>query len=230
MVPAIVAASILLGWAIMEPAESDEHLPASAVILSTLFVGIWLRAAIRAIRAVAIHRPYVAGTVGLWRPRMVLSEELRERVDADVLEAIKAHEAAHILHRDPLRIFLAQLLTDLQWPGPAAQLRFNQWRHVLELARDEEARQRGANGADLAAAVLVAARLQTPGATGASLIDSGGGLQERVARLLAPIPADDVPTTATTTTLTLFPASVLGVLSGVQFGETVVQTLVRYLP
>lgn len=231
IVPVIAASSTLFGWAIMEPAESDEHLPSSAVLLSALFVGIWLRAGIRAIGALTVRRPYLAGTVGLWRPRVVLSEQLRRQVDADAWQAVQAHEAAHVRHRDPLRIWLAQLLTDLQWPGAAAHHRFQQWRHVLELARDEEARLCGADGADLAAAVLVAARLQTPSATGASLIESRSGLEERVARLLAPVPTDVVPTdSGASTVLTLLAVSVLGVLSGVRFGEAVVQAVVRYLP
>lgn len=170
MVPVVVASSILIGWAIIEPAESDEHLPASAALLATVVVGMWVQAAVRAIHALAMRKPCLAGTVGLWRPRVVVSEDLRQHVDADAWEAIQAHEAAHVRHRDPLRIWLVQLLTDLQWPGPGARRRFDHWRHVLELARDEEARESGVDGADLAAAVLVAARLQTPTLTGASLI------------------------------------------------------------
>jgi hypothetical protein len=82
---------------------------------------------------------------------------------------------------------------------------------------------------DLAAAVLAAARLQTPAPTGASLIEGGTGLEDRIARLLAPVPTDEVPR-GTATTLTVLPASVVGLLSGIRFGEAVVQAVVRYLP
>ena len=228
-IPALVVVSILVGWALMEPAQSDERLPSSAFIVGGLFMGLWLRATIRAIRALNDRRPVVAGTAGLWRPRMVLSNDLIARLDADALEAVKAHEAAHVRHRDPLRIWLAQLVTDLQWPWPAAQERFTRWRQVLELARDEEARLSGADGADLAAAILLAARLHTPPVTGASLIEGRVGLEERITRLLAPLHTAHIPV-RTTGTLALVPISMLGVLSGVRFGEGLVQAIVKWLP
>ena len=160
---------------------------------------------------------------------MVLSDELIARLDVDALEAVKAHEAAHVRHRDPLRIWLAQLVTDLQWPWPAAQERFTRWRQVLELARDEEARLSGADGADLAAAILLAARMYNPPMTGAPLIEGRVGLEERVTRLLAPLHSADIPV-RTTGTLALLPVSMIGVLSGVRFGEGLVQAIVKWLP
>jgi hypothetical protein len=229
VIPAVLMVSVLLGWAVMEPAQSDEHLPSSVLIVSGLFTGLWLRAAIRAAVALKDRTPHVAGTVGLWRARMVLSDVLTTRLDPDALDAVVSHEAAHVRHRDPLRIWLAQLVTDLQWPWPAAQDRFARWRHVLELARDEEARLSGTDGADLAAAVLLAARLHTFCSPGATLIDGRIGLEARIARLLAPLPSDDGPI-AMTSPLTLFPVSLVGVLSGVRFGEGLVQTLVKWLP
>ena len=229
VIPAVLMVSVLLGWAIMEPAQSDEHLPSSVLIVSAGFIGLWLRAAFRATVALKARTPHVAGTVGLWRARMVLSDRLIARLDADALEAVRSHEAAHVRHRDPLRIWIAQLVTDLQWPWPAAQHRFAQWRHVLELARDEEARLSGTDGADLAAAVLLAARLYTVCPPGATLIDGQVGLEARNTRLLAPVPAGEAPI-AMTSPLTLFPVSLLGVLSGVRFGEGFVQTVVKWLP
>ena len=229
MVPAVVVVSILLGWALVEPDQSDEWLPSSVLIVSGLFMGVWLRAAIRAGVALQERHPHVAGTVGLWRARIVLSDDLMRGLDADALDAARAHEAAHVRHRDPLRIWLAQVVTDLQWPWPAARRRFDRWRHVLELARDEEARLSGVDGADLAAAIVLAARLHTSRATGATLIESRVGLQERIDRLLEPVPTGDIPV-ATTGTLALVPVSLLGVLSGVRFGEGLVQLIVKSLP
>ena len=229
VIPAVLMVSILVGWAIMEPAQSDERLPSSVLVVSGVFIALWLRAAIRAIVALREHTPHVAGTVGLWRARVVLSEALTARLDPEALDAVRAHEAAHVRHRDPLRIWLAQLVTDLQWPWPAAQDRFAQWRHVLELARDEEARLSGTDGADLAAAVLFAARLHTSCSAGATLIDGQIGLEARITRLLAPLPSDET-LSVMTSPLTLFPVSLVGVLSGVRFGEGLVQTLVKWLP
>ena len=229
VVPAVLVVSVLLGWAIMEPSQSDERLPLSVLMASGLFVGLWLRAAIRAAIALKKRTPHLAGTVGLWRVRIVLSDVLTARLDPDALDAVRSHEAAHVRHRDPLRILLAQFVTDLQWPWPSALDRFAQWRHVLELARDEEARLLGTDGADLAAAVLLAARLHTSCSAGATLVDGQIGLEARITRLLAPLPSDVTPIVMTSP-LTLFPVSLVGVLSGVRFGEGLVQTLVKWLP
>lgn len=139
-VPVVAVISILIGWALVEPADSDELLPISALVISALFLGLWVRALVRAIRALKSRTPVVAGTIGLWRPRIILSHDLVMRLDPDALDAAQAHETAHMRHRDPLRILWAQVITDLQWPWPAAKRRFDRWRHVLELARDEEAR------------------------------------------------------------------------------------------
>ena len=228
IVPVVGVISVLIGWAIMEPATSDEPLPFSALVISTPVVGLWLRALIRAARALNSHPPVLAGTVGLWRARVVFSHELVVRLDADAMEAARAHEAAHARHRDPLRIWLAQLITDLQWPWPAARRRFERWRHVLELARDEEARHQGTDGADIAAAVLIAARFRVGTTTPASLIDGSIGIEERIGRLLAPLPAEDIGRSRPDA-LALVPVSVIGVVSGVHFGEAFVQTIVKLL-
>jgi hypothetical protein len=217
VVPVVLVVSVLIGWAIQEPPQSDERLPLSII------------AVIRA--AIAIRRglPPVAGTVGLWRPRVMFSTELIAALDSRALDAIAAHERAHVRHRDPLRICVAQFVTDLQWPWPAARERFRRWRYALELARDQEAREQGADGADLAAGILVAARLQRFSCSGAGLIDPEHDLEVRIARLLNPLPLDDRAPIARTPIM-LFPASAFGVLSGLHFGEVFVQTIVRWLP
>jgi hypothetical protein len=227
-VPAVAVISILIGWAIVEPAMSDEPLPFSGLVMSAAFLGLWVRALVRAVRALRSRTPVVAGTVGLWRIRVVLSDALVARLDPDALNAARAHETAHVRHRDPLRIWLAQLITDLQWPWPAAQRRFERWRQVLELARDEEARLAGADGADLAAAVLVAVTLQPRGTPGAALIDGAIGLEERIRRLLTPVSPDDLRVPSRTA-IALFSVAVVGMMCGIWFGESFVQTIVKCL-
>lgn len=226
---ALVVACVFIGWAIMEPAQSDEHLPSSVVVSAVLFVGSWVRAAVRATVALTRRDSHVAGTVGLWRPTVVISDELVARVDEDALEAVLAHERAHVQHRDPLRIWLAQIVTDLQWPFPGARRRFDRWRHVLELARDEEVRAGGVDGADLASAILAAARLLIRNPQGATLIHTRVGLETRITRLLAPLPAADEMVTAVSV-FVLIPVPLLAVLCGVHFGEPIVQGLAKWLP
>jgi hypothetical protein len=226
-VPVVGVSSVLIGWAIVEPAVSDEPLSVSALVVSGVLATLWFRAIARAARALMAGTP-VAGTIGLWRPRMVFADQFARELDAEALDAARLHEAAHVRHRDPLRIWLAQVITDLQWPWPSARRRFTRWRHVLELARDEEARIAGADGADLAEAVLLAAKLCPPVSTGATLFEASPGLENRIERLLAPLSVESQqrpPAGA----ITLVPVFIAGVLAGIRFGDVLVQTLVKWL-
>lgn len=159
LLPGGLVLAFLLGWALQEP-ESAEALHSWAYLCAAPVAVVWTRASVRAWRSGSATRVALAGTVGLLRPRVVISPELRAALDEAALQAAVEHERAHARHRDPLRLWLAQLATDLQWPARSAPVRLAHWREVLELARDEEACARGAAGPDLAAAVVTAARLQ----------------------------------------------------------------------
>jgi beta-lactamase regulating signal transducer with metallopeptidase domain len=154
---------------------------------------VWLRCAARA--CVALRRPREMpplATVGLLRPRVVVAEDVRGTLDPAALGAALAHERVHVRHRDPLRIWLAQIATDLQWPSPWARRRFERWLGALELARDDEARLDGVSGEDLAAAVVAVARMprRAPGAALAGLTGAETSLASRVHRLLEPVLPD----------------------------------------
>jgi hypothetical protein len=161
-------------------------------------------------------------TVGLLRPHIVFAPQLAKRLDDRAIEAALAHERAHIRHRDPLRIWAAQCVTDLQWPWGSAQRRFTCWLAALEQARDDEARAAGVEGADLAAALVGSLRFQSAKRCtgGVGLIGEPEAVQARIARLLRPLP-DAVPPSdsprmafATVLVLTLVLAMVLGVACG----------------
>jgi hypothetical protein len=193
LVPAGIALATMFGWALQEPGVTDERLLPTAIVAVTPIALLWLRCALRACLAVRVPRempPIV--TVGLWRPRVVVAADLHDTLDPDALAAALAHERVHVRHRDPLRIWLAQVVTDLQWPSPAARHRFDHWLAALELARDEEARLAGAAGDDLAAAIVTVARMPWRPFAGAmaGLTQAETSLVSRVDRLLAPVPAD----------------------------------------
>lgn len=201
VVPALTAAAWLCGWALTQPDPVRGPLDPWVVTATWLPFGLlFIRAALRGCWAL-LRRPRECGvsTVGLLQPQVVFSPFLAKQLEDGVIRAALAHERAHAAHRDPLRIWLAQLLTDLQWPWPAAERRLRAWLDALELARDEEARASGTDGAELAAAVLASARFlrSMPSAeretlTGPQLAHAGllGGslaLKHRVSRLLAPL-------------------------------------------
>jgi hypothetical protein len=230
LLPAAVGLAALAGWALQEPRDTDEILRPLAPVLIAPLALVWLRAVARALRALGRPaRPPVAATVGLLRPRIALDPRLERDLDGPALAAVLAHEQAHRGHHDPLRIWLAQLATDLQWPSARARDRFEAWRHALELARDEEARAAGVAGEDLAAALVGAVRLaQRRAATAAApLIDAGAALALRVDRLLSPLRAAPAPRWRARLTV----AGALALLGAAAvFGLTYGDLLVRALP
>lgn len=192
LLPAGIALATMSGWAWQEPSVTDELLLPTAALVVVPIGLLWLRCAVRA--CVALRRPREMpplATVGLLRPRVVVAEDVRGTLDPAALVAALAHERVHVRHRDPLRIWLAQIATDLQWPSPWARRRFEHWLGALELARDDEARLDGVAGEDLAAAVVAVARM--PRALGAALAGLTGAetsLASRVHRLLEPVQLD----------------------------------------
>jgi Zn-dependent protease with chaperone function len=185
---ALVVVAAVLGWALVEPEDAEVLPPVWFVVASPLAM-IWLRAVMRAVRG-ALARPgrAAAETYGLVHPRVRLAPEFEAVLDGAAIEAARAHETAHVRHRDPLRIWFAQLITDLQSTAAARQ-RFAHWLVALEHARDDEARHGGVDGADLAAAVIAAIRIQTGARLpiGARLTGADLALRARIARLLGPL-------------------------------------------
>lgn len=227
LVPAIMAIGVILGWALLEP-EDAEALPSIMFRAAAPFALIVGRALIRALRAAFQHPGDVpAAAVGLVRPRIVFSRQLEAALDPDALHAAHAHEQAHVRHRDPLRIWLAQLTTDFQWPSPAAPERFRKWHQALELARDEEARAAGVAGDDLAAAIITAARMSisAPLRPFAGITGDAAALQDRIARLLGPV-AGGPAAPASRWHALLGAGLAVAIVVGAALGETVVRALV----
>jgi hypothetical protein len=199
VVPALTVAAWLGGWIVTEPDPVGDPVgvwPLSAACVPCAL--IFARAAVRAVWALLRQVPDCGvSTNGFVQPLIVFSPFLAKQLDDVVIQAALAHERSHARHRDPLRIWLAQLVTDLQWPWPEARRRLETWLVALELARDEEARASGADGADLAAAVLASMRFlrRLPGQqravfngsafAHARLVGDSRVLRERVSRLLA---------------------------------------------
>jgi len=85
-------------------------------------------------------------------------------------------------------------VTELQGRSAAAVERYDEWRHAVELARDEEARRSGISGDDLAAAILEAAKLATAPSPSLVSLLSSDRLAERIDALLRPLsPPDPLP-------------------------------------
>jgi len=188
---ALIVAAALCGWALSEPDPVPDHVGPLLFIVCAPFAFIILRAVTRAVWSLLqpVGECGIA-TIGIIQPHVVVAPQLARTLDERVLEAALAHERAHVKHRDPLRIWIGQLAVDLQWPWDSAQQRFADWLAALEHARDDEARAQGIDGADLAAAVLGLLRYQQGlHAVEARLTGTAERLQERIGRLLQPMPA-----------------------------------------
>ena len=194
LLPAILSFAAILGWVSREPANA-EALPALVILAGVPSAMLLLRVILFAAQTARYKATNKAtGTVGILRPRILIADDLRNILDARAFLAVIAHERAHSRHRDPLRLWLSRIVTELQGRSAAAVARYDEWRHVVELARDEEARRSGISGDDLAAAVLEAAKLAAvPSPSLVSLLSSNR-LQERIDALLRPLsPLDPLP-------------------------------------
>ena len=192
LLPLACALCWMFGWALVEPEPADEIPPLTVVVAASLYGVVVLRALARSGRLI-LRRPAIraAGVVGLFSPRVWIEPSFAAQLDPNERAAVLAHEAAHAVARDPLRIVLAQLATDLQWPAPSAECRLTRWRHALELRRDEDARHCGADGPSLAAAILTVAGLGDEQSPVAGV--GAGDLRDRIERLLNPAPARLAP-------------------------------------
>ncbi|HEY8881734.1 MAG TPA: M56 family metallopeptidase [Roseateles sp.] len=76
------------------------------------------------------------GLLGVWRPRLVLPVDFRQRFDAGERRWILAHEAAHARRLDNPARLLAAVLAGLAWFNPLAWVALALLRHDQELACD----------------------------------------------------------------------------------------------
>jgi len=222
MLPAALVLAFLIGWALQEPEASEEAAPV-VLVVAIAFGAIWIRAIVRAVRA-ARRRPAdaVAMTTGFVHPRVSIAPALAARLDDAALAAALEHEAAHARHRDPLRLWAAQIATDLQWPSRAARRRFDDWRKALELARDAEACER-VDGSDLAAALIEAAQMTTAYDPAVAGLVTGDEFSDRIHRLLDH-PEDTAPRRSWLPAVTLAMIAT-AVVAGSAFGEAVIALL-----
>lgn len=242
--PFVVICAWLIGWALVEPDPVTDRLNPLVIVSVWLPFGLlFARAGARAAWALLREPPECAvSTVGFLQPQVVFSPYLARRLEEPVVRAAMAHERAHARHRDPLRIWLAQLITDLQWPWPQAQQRLDAWLAALELARDEEARREGVEGTDLAAAVLASVRFLGERSVGerlalggtqfvhARLIGNEHTLQYRVSRLLSPLRPDADASPRTRLRMprwaaVLIPLLLAAMLLGVAYGDWIMRPL-----
>lgn len=137
--------------------------------------------------------PNPAFTAGGLRPRIYVAAELAERLEGPELEAVIAHEGAHVARRDPFRLSAIRALAlTLFWLPALRRLADDVSDEAEILADDTVARTRSL---ELASAILKLASWRAGGVGSAVAFAQRVDLTERRIRRLAgeePLPASRV--------------------------------------
>lgn len=100
----------------------------------------------------------LAATIGILRPKVVLSSALRRSLRDDLVAAIEHHEQAHVRRRDPLVRTVARLAAVFHFPGTRRRLLCD-LQLACEQACDEYAAREIGNRLTVARALLAVERL-----------------------------------------------------------------------
>ncbi len=127
----------------------------------------------------------MAFTNGIVKPSICLTTGLIAQLTEEELEAVIAHEYAHIRRRDNLLGFLASMIRDFLFPLPIAHFLFGLFAREKELAADELAVELTNKPYELASAMLTISRLNLDPMPGAALIAPAVATTEtRIKKLL----------------------------------------------
>ncbi|MBW0106312.1 M56 family metallopeptidase [Pseudonocardia sp. KRD291] len=137
----------------------------------------------------------LAFCAGLWRPRLYVSLGAVQRLAADELAAVLAHEDAHARRRDPLRAILRRAGADVLFFAPLVRHWDRRRRLRAELAADRAAVHR-AGAPALAGALLGMVATAPPGATAFGPVASSA-IDARIAALTdTAAPTNPIPISA----------------------------------
>jgi len=132
--------------------------------------------------------PGLATPIALGRREICLPQGVARELAPDELEALLAHELAHLARRDPLWLLALHALERILWVQPLNRLVRERWQADAELCCDDWAAERSDPRALARCLARAAGWLErAPAASGApGMAASSSGLVGRVERLLAP--------------------------------------------
>ena len=218
LLPSALAAGLLAllcipSYLLLEPPSALEEISPACALAAVLALLVMAPALLRAVHGMAASRRFssrclrhgrpLAGAevllldrqspllalVGVWRPRVVLSEALRKALSPEQLALSLEHEQAHARSRDNLKRLLFLLAPGFA-PFPSGARALEQaWAKFAEWAADDHAVAGDPRRALLLAESLIhAARLggapNLPAAA-SSLLAEAGQLSQRIDRLLS---------------------------------------------
>lgn len=198
----------------LEPSETAEEAGWACVVAAFAGAALWTAALLRAARALRQSRRYmklcrqaarsdpramwivdapapVLALAGLRRPRVIVSRNLLDALDAEHMEAALLHEQAHLASHDNLKR-LALVAAPEILPGRNAFRTLEQaWSRITEWSADERAAAGDPHRRlALAEALVRAARMgccvTSAGPLATTLLDDPQDLGARISRLLDP--------------------------------------------
>ncbi|ADM72320.1 Protease HtpX [Paenibacillus polymyxa E681] len=95
-----------------------------------------------------------AFTMGLWKPRIVLSSALLSVLDKHEEEAVIYHEAYHMKHYDPLKTWLLQVCAKQLFYLPVLRHITHHYKTAREILADNEAIHRAGSPVGIGSALL----------------------------------------------------------------------------
>lgn len=134
--------------------------------------------------------PNPAFTVGWFRPRVFIAEAVADRLGPDELQALLAHEGAHVARRDPLRLSLLRFLALTLFWLPALRRLADDIADEAEIQADDRAARE--QPLALASAILSLASWRTAGPAwgeGVGFAQRTDLLDRRIRRLAGEEPA-----------------------------------------
>jgi Zn-dependent protease with chaperone function len=131
------------------------------------------------------HASVLAFCAGLLKPRIYVSTGTIGALDASELEAVIAHEQHHACKRDPLRVFVAGVVSDGLFFAPALRRLADRYAALAELAADRAAVRIHRDDPGPLASALLAFESADPAVVGIA--------PERVDHLLGDAPRWNLP-------------------------------------
>jgi len=126
----------------------------------------------------------VPGALGYWRPVVALPDGLAAQLSPPELEAVLAHELAHVLRRDNLWAALAHALVSAFWFHPLVWWIEQRLLKERETACDELVLERGTPPAVYLSGILKVCRMAFGGAAGYAGVN-GSNLELRMERIMS---------------------------------------------
>jgi hypothetical protein len=137
---------------------------------------------------ITIDEPFpVVAVVGIWRPRLYIARPVLAVCDQGEVEAMIAHEAAHVTAHDNLTRLLFLCAVPMRGLSRTAAELEAAWTKATEEAADDMACRNGRSALALASALTKVSRLaagRTAPLLHASAVLSGTAIEDRVLRLL----------------------------------------------